>query len=96
MKHGVITCHDPKDSAAIYMRNLFHTFFWGPFHSEQEVVDAIAKLDKADSYWDYEPFCMIYGADPLPKDFVAGFPFVPDEIRERIMQAARPNGKPAE
>ncbi len=93
MKHGIVTCHEPKDSTAIYMRNLYHEFFWGPFKDEHECAAAIAALDKADSYWDYDPFCMIYGADPLPKDFVFGFPSVPDDTRQRIIAEARPNGR---
>ena len=94
MRHGIPTCASPTDPKAIYMRNMYHEFFWGPFASEDEVSRAIATLDKADEYWDYDPFCMIYGADPLPKDFVFGFPDVPREIRTRIEKAARPEGHP--
>lgn len=93
MKHGIPTCSEPKDASAIYMRNLYHEFFWGPFKTEDEVSAAIAALDKADEYWDYDPFCMIYGADPLPEDFVSGFRDVPREIRARIESKARPNCK---
>ena len=88
MKHGVPTCTHPVDPSAIYMRNFFYEWFWGPFRDEAEVIAALRKLDAADSYWDYEPFCMIYGADPLPEDYVYGFRSVPDEIRRRI-EAAR-------
>lgn len=83
-KHGVKITTIPDDPKALYMRNLYHTFFWGPFYSEDEVSKAIKTLDKADSYWDYDPFCVIYGADPLPDDFVFGFKFVEDETKARI------------
>ena len=93
MRYGVQTCSEPTDVKAIYMRNAFHEFFWGPFASEDECSDAISKLDMADSYWDYDPFCMIFGADPLPKDYAFGFPSVPQEMRARIEKKARPSGK---
>jgi hypothetical protein len=81
---GVPTCPNPDDSSKIYMRNMYHEFFWGPFSDEEEVSQAIAKLDKADDMWDYDPFCMIYGASQLPQDFVNGFQSVPQEMRDRI------------
>jgi hypothetical protein len=83
-KHGVPTCKDPTDPTKIYMRNMYHEFFWGPFDDESAVIEALKTLDVADSYWDYDPFCMIYGADPLPKDYVFGFESVPKETRVRI------------
>lgn len=91
MRYGIPTTNEPSDSTCIYMRNMYHEFFWGPFNTENACSEAIAALDKADSDWDYDPFCMIYGANPLPKDFVFGFSNVPDEIRRRIELKARPN-----
>lgn len=70
------------------MRNMFHEYFWGPFADEAALTSAVLALDKADSYWDYDPFCIIYGADPLPKDFVFGFKFADDALRARL-EAAR-------
>ncbi len=66
------------------MRNRYHEFFWGPFDDEDAVVIALQALDKADPYWDYDPFCTIFGADPLPEDYVFGFKSVPKDMRERI------------
>jgi hypothetical protein len=90
MRHGIPTCSEPVDPKAIYMRNMYCTFFWGPFSTEDEVSQAIATLDKADEYWDYDPFCMIYGSNPLPKDYVFGFSDVDQETRKRIEKKARP------
>lgn len=89
MKYGIQTCTEPTDPKSIYMRNMYHTFFWGPFNDEQAVIEAINILDAADAYWDYEPFCIIYGANPLPIDFVGGFPAVEQSIRDRIFAARK-------
>lgn len=71
------------------MRNLYHEFFWGPFADEAELTKAVIALDKADSYWDYDPFCIIYGANPLPTDFVFGFRFADDALKERVGAARK-------
>jgi hypothetical protein len=84
MRYGIPTCVDPIDPKSIYMRNMYHEFFWGPFKDEQLVTDAINALDEADPYWDYDPFCIICGCDPLPSDYVFGFPAVDDETKKRI------------
>ena len=84
MKHGIPTTNKPDDPNKIYMRNLYHEFFWGGFDNEEEVVKAINHLDKVDPNWNYNSFCLIYGASPLPDDFVFGFPFLPDDMQERI------------
>lgn len=85
MRYGIPTCSEPKDPKSIYMRNAFHEFFWGPFKNEQEITAAVKSLNKADPYWDYDPVCIIYGADPLPKNFVLGFPFVDGAMKSRIL-----------
>jgi len=90
MRDGVKTCQDPTDPRSLYIRNLYRTFFFGPFADEHECAAAIAALDKADPMWDYDPFCIIYGADPLPADYVGGFPAVPYDMRKRIETEARP------
>lgn len=87
MKHGIQTVRKPTDPNSLYMRNLYHEYFWGPFSSEEELTRAVIALDKIDPYWDYEPFCIIYGADPLPCDFVNGFPFAGKDLRDRIERA---------
>ena len=89
MKNGNPTCIDPVNPECFYMRNLFHEYFWGPFETEQAVIDAIDRNDTADPYWDYNPFCIIKGLYPLPKDYVYGFPFVDDAIKARILAARK-------
>lgn len=93
MRHGIPTCVDPDKPECLYMRNLFHEWFWGPFKDEKELVDALNVLDKADPYWDYDPFCIIYGMNRLPKDYVFGFKCAPDEMKERIYAARTINNK---
>ena len=68
----------------MYMRNLYHEFFWGPFLSEDEVGAAMKSLDKADKDWDYDPVSIVYGASPLPNDYLSGFPLVNSDTRARI------------
>ena len=82
--YGIPTTTTPDDPKMIYMRNMYHEFFWGGFKNEQEVIDAIKKLDKIDPYWDYDPFCLVYGKSPLPDDFVFGFPDIPDDMKNKI------------
>lgn len=94
MRHGVATCVEPKEATSLYIRCMYHEFFYGPFRSEDACSEAIASLDKADPYWDYDCFCIHYGAEPLPKDFAYGFPFVDEEMRRSIEAKARPKGKP--
>jgi hypothetical protein len=84
MKHGICTCEDPTLPECIYMRTMYHEFFWGPFKDKEEVVDAINTLDEADDYWDYDPFCIIYGSNPLPKDYDFGFKSVDDATKQWI------------
>jgi hypothetical protein len=71
------------------MRNLYHEFFWGPFTDEADLVKAVLTLDQADPYWDYDPFCIIHGANPLPGDFVFGFPSVDDAFKRRVHEARK-------
>jgi len=87
MRHGIQTVREPTDPKSLYMRNLYHEFFWGPFADEAALTAAVIALDKADPYWDYDPFCIIYGADPLPSDFVFGFKRASDELRARLEKA---------
>ena len=84
MKHGIPTTTKPHLPDKLYMRCMFHEFFFGPFDDEQAVAAACRQLDKADSFWDYDSFCVHYGANPLPDDFVRGFKFVDPEVRARI------------
>jgi len=89
MKHGIQTTSKPDKPECLYMRNLYHEFFWGPFSDEAELTGAVLALDKADPQWDYEPFCIIYGANPLPLDFVFGFRFAEEAIKERVSNARK-------
>jgi hypothetical protein len=84
MKPSVPTCQHPDQPDRIYMRLMYHTFFFGPFKDEAEVIAAVKELNKQDSMWDYDCYCVIYGMNPLPKDYVFGFPSVPSEMRRRI------------
>lgn len=93
MRYGVKTCSDPIDPKLIYMRNMYHSFFWGGFKGVEAVIDAIAILDKADPMWDYDPFCLIYGSNPLPGNYVFGFRFVENAIRERVYASRSHNVK---
>lgn len=100
MKDGIPTCRHPTDPTSMYMRNLYHTFFYGPFQTEAELTAAINQLDRTVVYWDYDPFCLIYGAAPLPTDYVFGFQSVPTEMRarieaQRLPQKDRPQPEPA-
>ena len=54
---------------------------------KQAVIVAINTLDKVDPMWDYDPFCIIYGRDPLPKDFVGGFQDIEKDMKDRIFAA---------
>ena len=66
------------------MRLMYREFFFGPFGTEDELTAAILSLDEWDAMWDYDCFCIIHGANPLPADFVYGFPFVDHGVRDRI------------
>ena len=81
---GIPTCTDPVDPQSLYMRRLFSSSFFGPFKDEEALVAALQHLDKVVPMWDDNPFCIIYGANPLPKDYVFGFKFVDDATQERI------------
>ena len=84
MKYGLPTCQDPSDPSCIYMRCMYYEFFWGPFKDEEEITKAINKLDADVPYWDYDCFCIVYGKNPLPEDYVFGFESIPEEMRSRI------------
>lgn len=85
MKHGIPTCSQPDEPTKLYMRVMYREWFYGPFYDEAAVIAAVQHLDKAD--WDYDCFCVVSGANPLPKDYVLGFPFVPGDMRDRIEKA---------
>ncbi len=84
MRHNIPTCGAPTRPECLYMRNLFHEFFWGPFEDEAALIKAVQTLDAADPYWDYDPFCIVYGANPLPQDFVFGFRFADAGLTQRV------------
>ena len=83
-KPQIPTTKEPTESDKFYFRLMYHEFFFGPFDTEDDVSQALVKLDAWDPMWDYDCFCIMHGESPLPKDFVFGFPFVSDEVRHRI------------
>lgn len=87
---SIPTTKNPNDPNQFYMRLMYHEFFFGPFATEDDLVAAIQELDGWDKMWDYDGFCIIRGANPLPKSFVTGFPFVEDEsLWDKIRQRRR-------
>lgn len=84
LRPAIPTTTTPDDPSSLYLRLMYHTFFYGPFKSEEDVLAAVKALDEWDDMWDYDCFCIVHGANPLPSDFVFGFPFVDDSVRERI------------
>lgn len=79
---GVPTCKEPRDPASLYLRIMYREWFMGPF-TEAEATAAVNHLDQTDPMWDYDCWTIHYGAEPLPEDFVGGFPYA-GEVRERI------------
>lgn len=84
MKHQIPKCKHPDNPSKLYMQNMFCNWFWGPFDSEEHITEAINILDESDPYWCYDPFCILYGADPLPSDYTYGLQPIPLTMRERI------------
>ena len=82
------TVRHPTDPGKLYFRCMFHTFFWGPFDDEQAVVDAMAALDATDPMWDDNPWTLVRGMNPLPTDYVYGFPHEAD-MQQRILAGRR-------
>ncbi len=76
------TCKDPTDPQSLYFRVMYRTFFYGPFPNLDAVIAAVKSLDKWDEYWDYDCFAVMYGADPLPDDYVGGFRHITHEERK--------------
>lgn len=91
MRHGIPTTAIPDRPACLYMRNLYHEFFWGPFEDEAALTAAVLRLDEIDPMWDYYPLCIVYGANPLPEDFVFGFPAASPDLYERVRAARKPS-----
>jgi hypothetical protein len=63
LRHGVPTTTEALDPHALYVRCMFHPFFYGPFPDEDALVAALRTLDKEDPMWDYDCFC-IHRGDP--------------------------------
>ena len=83
------TVRDPTLPDKLYFRLMYREFFWGPFDDEAAVASAMRQLDGWDPTWDYDLFCVIYGADPLPTDYVFGFRSVPREQKDLIEKLRR-------
>lgn len=84
LRHGVQVCKHPTKPNMLYIRVMYHEWFWGPFKTEQDVLDAMIKLDEKDPYWDYDCFSIHYGADPLPDNYVTGFNFLSQESIDKL------------
>ncbi len=94
-RYGVPTVSSPSDPKALYVRCMYHTFWWGPFAGEAEVADALKKLDTAEPMWDYDCFAIHYGVANL-KDAVNDPVYVSHAARERIEELRRPGHKEGE
>ena len=99
-RDGLPATSDPDDPTALYVRLMYHEWFFGPFKDEAAVTAAINQLDRTAVWWDYDCWTLHYGANPLPKDFVHGFGYE-KEMRERIEaqripfeQRPQPEGAP--
>ena len=66
------------------MRNLYHTFFWGPFDTLEDLTQAVILLDEVSPGWDYNPFCVVRGSNPLPRDYVGGLDFISKNERTAL------------
>lgn len=78
------TTQTPDNPNALYFRIMYREFFFGPFETEKQLVSALKQLDTDDPYWDYDCFCIHYGKNPLPDDFVRGFRFISKDQRNSI------------
>jgi hypothetical protein len=83
-RHGIDVCTDPDNPDAFYMRTMYCEWFFGPFATLDDVLTAMDKLDAADPYWDYDPCTVHRGANPLPDDYVFGFPELTSEEATRV------------
>jgi hypothetical protein len=92
MSKLIPTTQKPNDPNKFYFRVWYTTFFFGGFDSIEEVGEAMKQLDKLDRMWDYNTFSIIKGLDPLPEDFVYGFPFVSKKICKKIDRIRRGGG----
>lgn len=86
------TCRHPDQPDKFYFRIMYREWFFGPFDSEQEVIDAVITLDKFDSYWDYDCVTFIKGADPLPEDYVFGFQKIGNDFHKHLKEVRLKRG----
>jgi hypothetical protein len=89
MRHNIPTTPSPDQPSKLYMRCMYHTFFYGPFDDEEAVIRAIVTLGRADPYWDDDGRAILWGSNPLPKDMAFGHRFVGEDMLDRILNAAR-------
>ena len=87
MKWPVKTCRHPDQPDKFYFRIMFREFFFGPFDSEEDVIAATITLDRFDEWWDYDAVTYIKGKNPLPEDYVFGFPPMSWDFRDRMKEA---------
>lgn len=88
MKNGVATTSQASDPKLLYVRCMYHTFWYGPFASEDDVAAALRTLDAADEYWDYDCFAIHYGVADM-KDAINDPVYVTQEAREKIESARK-------
>jgi len=73
------TTTKPNCTDKLYIKILYSTVFIGPFDNLKDTAKGICTLNSYDAYWDYNGYNIIRGLNPLPKDFVFGFPTISDE-----------------
>jgi len=71
----------PDDPTGLYFRRGYGEWWYGPFPTPEAMGAAMAVLDRAHPYWDYDGVCRIHGRSPLPADYVDGFPALTAEER---------------
>lgn len=82
-RHGINVTYTPDDPTAFYLRTMYCEWFYGPFATIDALLAAMTRLDTVDDHWDYDPFTVHLGANPLPDDHVS-FPSVSVDDAERI------------
>lgn len=92
MRNGLPTCRHPEDPTKYYFRVMYREWFFGPFDSPIAVGEAMKKLDDEDFMWDYDCVATLRGANPLPSDYVGGFPVLTDSERAKVREARGDKG----
>ena len=88
MRFGVPVTNEASDEKALYVRCMYHEWYYGPFASEDDVVTALKTLDKEYPYWDYDPFAIHYGVEGM-KDALNDPVYITGEARKKIESLRR-------